>query len=69
MFFIMYSTLHECTPLSSRTPHAIKINYILLTESITKMGQNVINIFSWVDIHGIYYIVRKSVTKFDDVFL
>ena len=30
------------------------------------MGQFFINFFSWVDIHGIYYIV-KMVTKYDDL--
>jgi len=24
------------------------------------MGQNFINFFSWVDIHGIYYIVKNG---------
>ena len=31
------------------------------------MGQNIINFFSRVDIHGIYYIVRKMVIKYDEL--
>ena len=30
------------------------------------MGQNFINHISWVDIHNIYYIIKKLVTTFDD---
>ena len=47
------------TPLSSWTPRAAKKN-LLLVICITKMGQNFINFFSWVDIHGIYYIVENN---------
>ena len=32
------------------------------------MGQNFINFFSWIDIHGAYYIVQM-VTRFDDYVL
>ena len=44
-------------PLSSRTPRADKKNLLFLS-CITKMDQNFINIFSWVDIHNIYYILK-----------
>ena len=36
---------------------------LLLVSCITKMGQNCLNFFSRVDIHGIYYIVKKSNQK------
>ena len=42
--------------------------YTFFLRSITKMIQKFISIFSWVDIHGIYYIVKKMVIKFDDFF-
>jgi len=32
----------------------------LFLSCITKMGQNFINFFSWVDIHGIYYILKNG---------
>ena len=47
----------EITPLSSWKPRANKRNLLFLS-CITKMGQTFINFFSWVDIHGIYYIVK-----------
>jgi hypothetical protein len=47
----------ESTPLSSRTPRARQKNLFFLS-CITKMGQNFINCFSWVDIHGIYYLPK-----------
>ena len=40
---------------------------LLLVSCITKMGQNFINFFSWVDIHGIYY-TQKMVTNIEDLF-
>jgi hypothetical protein len=49
--------LGEVTTLSSWEPCANKKNLLFLS-CITKMGQNFINFFSWVDIHGIYYIVK-----------
>ena len=33
------------------------------------MGQNFINFFSWVDIHGIYYIVRNGNQNWGSNFL
>ena len=47
----------EVTPLSSWEPCANKKNLLFLS-CTTKMGQNFINFFSWVDIHGIYYMVK-----------
>ena len=48
-----------CTLLSSRTPRARQKNLLFLN-CITKMGQNFINVFSWVDLHNIYYIGKMG---------
>jgi hypothetical protein len=52
-----------CTPLSSTTPRRRPKN--LFFPICIKLGQNFINVFSWVDVRNIYYI-GKMVTKFDD---
>ena len=48
-----------CTPLSSWRSCAIKKNLHFLS-CITKTGQIFINLFSWVDIHNIYYIIKTG---------
>jgi hypothetical protein len=58
----------EVTPLSSWTPRAAKKN-LLLVICITKTSQNFINFFSWVDIHGTYYIVENDNQIWGFVFL
>ena len=47
----------EVTPLSSRTLRARQKNLFFLS-CITKMDQDFINVFSWVDIYNIYYILK-----------
>jgi hypothetical protein len=58
----------EVTPLSSWTPRAAKTN-LLLVICITKMSQNFIKCFSWVDIHGTCYIVENHNQTWGFVFL
>ena len=66
---IIMNKLHGggVTPLSSWTPRAAKKN-LLLVICITKMGQNFINFFSWVDIHDIYYIVKTGNQNWGSMF-
>ena len=54
-------------PLSSWTPRAAQ-NNLLLVSCITKMGHFLI-FFSWVDIHGIYYIVKNGNQNWGSIFL
>ena len=49
----------EVTPLSSWTSRAAKTN-LLSVSCITKMSQNFIKMFTWVDILGNYYEVEKN---------
>ena len=55
--FLSVPKTRGVTPLSSWEPCANKKNLLFLS-CITKIGQNFIDCFSWVDIHGIYYIVK-----------
>ena len=42
---------------------------ILLLSWITKMGQNFIVFFPWVDIHGIYYTIKNGNQNWGSIFL
>ena len=55
------------TPLSSWTPRAAKKN-LIFGNLHHQMGQNFVNFFSWVDIHGIYDIVENDNQNWKSLF-
>ena len=61
------STHGGVTPLSSWTPRAAKKN-LIFGNLHHQMGQNFINFFSWVDIHGIYDIVENDNQNWKSLF-
>ena len=58
-FYLFITKLPDEGALHCQVEHHVRDQKNLFFLScITKMGQNFINFFSWVDIHGIYYIVK-----------
>ena len=55
------------TPLSIWTPRAAEKN-LIFGNVHHQMGQNFINFFSWVDIHGIYDIVENDNQNWKSLF-
>ena len=66
-FFSMWEH-GEVTPMSSRTSRVRQKNLLFLS-CITKMDQNFINFFSWLDLHNIYYILKIHNQIWSVVFL
>ena len=55
----LYRGVHFIVKLNT-TCEKNKNKNLLFTKNITKMGKKLINFLPWVDIHGVYYIVKNS---------